>query len=174
MISVVAKIFEKVIYEQAYECFNESGLLSNHQPGFRSLHSTVTALLEATNSWSVNIDNGLLNGVIFIDLKKAFNTIEHYILLRKLSIYVFNGNSLKWFESYLSNRSQKCKVNGHPSQAKQITCGVPQGSILGPLLFLIYINDLPNCLKKAASMYADDTNITLAGSYLNVLALKGR
>ena len=71
MISVVVKIFEKVIYEQVYECFNENGLLSNHQFGFRSLHSTVTALLEATNSWSVNIDNGLLNGVIFIGLKKG-------------------------------------------------------------------------------------------------------
>ena len=91
-------------------------------------------------------------------------------MLRKLSIYGINRNSSKWFESYLSNRSQKCKFNCHLSQAKQITCGVPQGSILGLLLFLIYINHpLPNCLQKAASrMYADDTNITSAASDLNV------
>ena len=92
----------------------------------------------------------------------AFDTIDHHMLLRKLSIYGIDGNSLKWFESYLSNHSQKCKVNGHLSQAKQITFGVRQGTILGPLLFLFYIINLPNCVKKAASrMYADDTNIAL-------------
>ena len=90
--------------------------------------------------------------------------------MRKLFIYEINGSSLKWIKSYLSNRSQKCKVKGHLSQGKQITYRVPQGSILGSLLFHIYINDPPNCLKKTAStMYADDTNITLADSDLNVL-----
>ena len=100
----------------------------------------------------------------------AFDAIDHHMLLRKLSIYEIDGNSLKWFEAYLSNHSQKCKVNDHLPQAKQIAFGVRQGSILGPLLFLFYIINHPTCVKKAASrMYADDTNIALADSDLKVL-----
>ena len=109
--------------------------------------------------------NGLLNGVIFIDLKKAFDTIDHAILLRKLQIYGVDQNGIKFFESYLSNRSQRCCVNDELSEAVPITCGVPQGSNLGPLLFLIYINDLPNCLNRASPrMFADDTNISIAAN----------
>ena len=112
VISTVAKIFEKLVYDQLYEYLTGSSLLNACQSGFRSLHSTLTALLEATNSWSVNIDNGLVNEVIFIDLKKAFDTIDHDILLRKLINYGVNPNSLRWFKSYLSGRTQKCQVNG--------------------------------------------------------------
>ena len=119
----------------------------------------------ATNCWSVNIDNGLVNGVIFIDLKKAFDTIDHSVLIRKLHKYGVDRSSLKWFESYLCDRSQKCSINGHLSNIAPVSCGVPQGSNLGPLLFLVYINDLPNCLSLASPrMFADDTNITFAAS----------
>ena len=92
--------------------------------------STLTDLLEATNSWSVNIDNGFLNGVVFIDLKKAFDTIDHEIILRKLSYFGADQATAKWFQSYLSNRTQRCNVNGNLSTASTVTCGVPQGSIL--------------------------------------------
>jgi len=140
------------------------------QSGFRSLHSTLTALLEATNSWSVNIDNGLVNGVIFIDLKKAFDTTDHDILLRKLVNYGVDPNSLRWFKSYLSGRTQRCQVNGQLSNSKPVTCGVPQGSNLGPLLFLVYINDLPNCLNCGTPrMFADDTSISYASDSLEEL-----
>ena len=122
-------------------------------------------MLEATNSWCINIDRGLLNGVIFIDLKKAFDTIDHTIIIQKLEAYGLDRNAIKWFTSYLSHRSQRCNINGHLSTASQITCGVPQGSLIGPLLFLLYINDLPNSLKDGtARMYADDTNISFAAS----------
>ena len=167
IIPAVAKVFERIIYDQFFKYLNDNDLLVNCQSGFRSLHSTLTSLLEASNSWSVNIDNGLMNGVIFIDLKKAFDTIDHKILLRKLASYGIDHRTLKWFDSYLSDRQQKCVVNGELSGARAVTCGVPQGSLIGPLLFLIYINDLPNCLSKALPrMYADDTSISIAASSL--------
>ena len=162
VISVVAKIFEKLIFEQLYEYLNNNNLISASQSGFRTLYSTLTALIETVDNWSINIDNGLLNGVIFIDLKKAFHTIDHAIPLRKLQIYGVDQQGTKFFESYLSNRSQRCCVNDELSEFVPTTCGVPQSSNLGPLLFLIYINDLPNCLNRASSiMFADDTNVSI-------------
>ena len=150
VIPVVTKIFENLVHEQLYNYLHDNDLLAKCQSGFRSLHSTLTALLEATENWSLNIDNDLINGVIFIDLKKAFDKIDHNIIIRKFSNYGVDQKALKWFQSYVSDRSQKCSVNGHLSTASSITYGVPQGSIIGPLLFLVYINDLPNCLEKAS------------------------
>ena len=158
VLPLVSKVFEKIIYHQLYY-----SLLNTYQSGFRSMHSTTTTLLETTNNWSSNIDNGLLNGVLFIDLKKALDTIDHEIILRKLAIYrVVDPNALRIFASYLCNRSQKFSVNGTLSSASKLACGVPQGSILEPLFFLIYMNDLPNCLDiSCAKKFADDTNITV-------------
>ena len=165
-------MLEKLVYDQLYHYLNDNKLLSSCQSGFRSLHSTITALLEATNSWSVYIDNGFLNGVVFMDLKKAFGTIDHEIILRKMSYFGADQETITWFQSYLSNRTQRCNVNGRLSTPRTITCGFPQGSILGPLLFLMYINDLPNCLREASPrMFADDTNITLTAKTLTELKL---
>ena len=170
VIPVIAKIFEKIVYEQLYEYLNNYNLLTTCQSGFRSLHSTLTALVEATNSWSVNIDTGLVNGVVFIDLKKAFDTIDHNIILKKLGNYGVDLNSLKWFESYLTKRTQKCRVSDHLSSSNPVNCGVPQGSNLGPLLFLVYINDLPNCLNcTIPRMFADDTSVSYAAKSMDEL-----
>ena len=102
--------------------------------------------------------------MLFIDLNKAFDTVDHSILLRKLELYGVHGTSLNLFKSYLTDRQQKCDINGTISNPRPIACGVPQGSALGPLLFLIYINDLPYCVQHSKPrMYAHDTGLTKAG-----------
>ena len=170
VISVVAKVFERIVYDQLYNFLSTEGIISDKQSGFRSLHSTVSALLEATDSWAFNIDRGYVNAVVFLDLKKAFDTVDHEILLTKMNRYGIQGTSLDWFKSYLTNRAQRCSVNGCLSDFTTLKCGVPQGTILGPLLFLVYINDLPNCLSfSIPRMYADDTHITYAGSDLHLI-----
>ena len=165
VLSVIGKLFEKAIFNQVYAYLNENNLLSKYQSGFRPMHSTLTALIDITDNWYLNIDGGLTNAILFIDLKKAFDTIDHEILLSKLELYGFKGASLNLFRDYLSDRTQVTVINNVKSETSRIRCGVPQGSILGPLLFLLYINDLPNCnLLADVRMYADDTNLTFASS----------
>ena len=123
--------------------------------------------IEITEKIKNTIDNGKYGCGIFIDLKKAFDTVNHKILLTKLEHYGIRGNLLNWFESYLSNRKQYVFYNGVSSDIASVTCGVPQGSVLGPLLFLIYINDLPNISSKLSFfLFADDTNIYYESSNL--------
>ena len=110
VIPIISKVFERIVYNQLFHYLDDNKLLLGCQSGFCSLHSTLTALLEATNAWSVNIDNGLLNGVVFIDLTKAFDTIDHEIILRKMSYLGVDQAAIKWFSSYLSGRTQRCNV----------------------------------------------------------------
>ena len=145
--------------------YQSNRLINPYQSGFRSTFSTLTSLLESTNNWCVNIDGGHLNGVVFIDLRKAFDTIHYDILLSKLSAYGVDELALTWFWSYLTNRRQKCFVNGQFSRISTTTRGVPQCSINGPLLFLFYINDHPNCLNEGfPRMFADNTNISYSSN----------
>ena len=161
ILSSVARVIEKLIYDQLYHYFSSNNFLGKQQWGFRKMHSTVFSSQSTTNNWILNMDNGRANAVIFLDLKKAFDTVNHDIIIQKLHCYGITGDELKFFRSYLSNRKQCCSVNGRVSDYEDIACGVPQGSILGPLLFIIYMNDLPNFVKDSnISMYADDTGLS--------------
>ena len=160
MLPVLSRLFEKLFYDQLYQYLERDRFLKADQSGFRALHSSVTCLLKCTDDWYSGMDEGYSTGLISIDLKKAFDTVDHKILYQKLEHYGVVGRELSWFKSYLSNRKQFCRVNGVDSNIKKIDVGVPQGSCLCPLLFLVYINDLP-CIAKNSkvSIYADDTSI---------------
>ena len=160
VLPVVSRLFEKLMYDQLYTYLSNNHLLFTGQSGFRRFHSVLTSLLKCSNDWYLNLDKGHYTSVTFIDHKKAFDTVDHQILLQKLRVYGLAGKEISWFQSYLDNRKQCCKVNGHMSKQENIHFGVPQGSCLGPLLFLIYINDLPLALDSSnVNMYADDTSI---------------
>ena len=137
------------------------------------MHSTHTVLLEATNDWYLNIDNSPLNVVLFLDLKEAFDTVNHQVLLEKLKLYGVDAHAFLWFTSYLSDRKQCTYVNGSLSSCLPIICGVPQGSVFGPLLLLIYINDLQACpFSSSVTMYAGDTCFTSSESDPETLQLR--
>ena len=163
VLPTVARVFEKIIYGQLYEYFMTNKLLGNQQFGFRSLHSTALALSKSTSNWWLSMDKGNMNSIIFLDIKKAFDIVDHEILLNKLNCYGVSDEELLFFASYLQNKSQCCSINGYQSNLKEVICGVPQGSILGPLLFIIYMNDLPAYVQDAnITMYADDTSLDKA------------
>ena len=160
LLPIFSKIFEKVMYKRLHRFLEIHKVLYSLQFGFQENHSIDHALVSLTEAVRSTLDNKRLGCGIFIDLQKAFDTVNHRILLSKLEHYGIRGCALEWFRSYLSDRKQYVSVNGSNSNLLSITCGVPQGSVLGPLLFLIYINDLPNVSKKLTFyLFADDTNI---------------
>ena len=147
------------IYDLLYQCLERGGFLTSDQYGFRALHSSATCLRKCTDNWYIGMDEGFLAGLISIDLKKAFDFVDHEILCQKLEHYGVVGKELSWFKSYLSNRKQYCRINGVDSNVNDISVGVPQGSCLGPVLFLFCINDLPCIVKNSkVSIYVDDTS----------------
>ena len=155
-----SKIFEKIMYNRLDSYIKSNNILISNQYGFRPVHSTYMAMLDMVNKISDSVDNHEVSIGIFIDLSKAFDTLNHSTLLSKLEHYGIRGISLLWFKDYLTNRKQCVSFNGAVSRMKPITCGVPQGSILGPLLFILYVNDIVNCSNLLYFiLFADDTNI---------------
>ena len=153
------------------QCFiDEHELLSPYQYGFRRLHSTDHAILDIVNTIQSNMDKKLFSCGVFIDLQKAFDTVNHDILLQKLHFYGFRGIINTWFKSYLHGRLQTTQIGENICTKEHITCEVPQGSVLGPLLFLMYINDIHNCSQKFHFfLFADDTNLIYADKNLRAL-----
>ena len=160
LLSNFNRIFEKLIYSCMLSYIVHNDILYTGQYGFRKKHSTQHAILDIINSIQGNMDRRLYSCRIFIGLKKAFDTVDHRILLGKLYFYGFRGVLHNWFLSYLTGRKQTTEAGGHISSSETITCGVPQGSVLGPLLFLLFINDIQNSSRKFRFyLFADDTNI---------------
>ena len=169
LLSIFDKIIEKLMHNRLYTFLEHLNILFHNQFGFRINNSTVHTLVQITEMIKVSID-GKFGCGIFIDLRKAFDTVNHEILLTKLEHYGIRGNMLHWFKSYLSNRKQYVSINGKSSLALDISCGVPQGSLLGPLLFLLYINDLPNTSNVLNFyLFADNTNIYYESNSLQEL-----
>jgi len=161
LLSSISKIFEKVIFNQVSKYFEINNLIFNNQYGFRKKYSTEIAALHLIDCLNFQMDQMKIPLNIFLDLSKAFDTLNHDILLSKLKHYGIDGISYNLFETYIRNRSQYVKFESENSNELDIKRGVPQGSILGPLLFIIYINDLPNASKVFDFlMYADDTTLS--------------
>ena len=161
LLPAISKVVEKIIALQLSSYFEKNKLLFDNQYGFRPKHSTEHAALELIDRSTNKMDTNEIPLNIFIDLSKAFDTIDHSILLNKLKYYGLKGSTLNLFQSYLSNRKQYTEIEDTTSTILPIQVGVPQGSILGPILFIIYVNDLPQCSNKFDFiMYADDTTLS--------------
>ena len=133
----MSKIFERIVYDQLSKHLDKHNILYKYQSGFRKSYSTETALIDLSDRIKFSMDKGLYTGMVMIDLQKAFDTVNHAIMSDKLGAVGCDDASVNWFNSYLSNRSQYIDIKGTLSDCGEVTCGVPQGSILGPLLFLI-------------------------------------
>ena len=164
LLPLPGKIVETIIHLKITYHFNKLKFLSEYQDGFRPGRSTIDTIASFTDDIALEANQGICTLAAFVDFKKAFDTIDHDILLQKLGRAGIDGTNLTLLQSYLTDRSQRTIANSIVSQPHDITCGVPQGSILGPLLFLIYINDITNKLQNCCvRLYADDTVIYISG-----------
>jgi hypothetical protein len=148
LLSIFSKILERAVFLQVMEYMEQNQLLHPSHHGFRAKHSTATALLEMYNGWVEAFDEDKLTAVVMLDLSAAFDVVDPDILLDKLRVYGFQQCAVSWLESYLRNRHQQVYVDGVLSEPKEVHVGVPQGSILGPLLYIIYTNDLPEVIHN--------------------------
>ena len=169
ILSVCFNVLEKIIHKQLYKYITDNNIMYDGQSGFRKNHSTCTALIKTIDKWNNEIDVGNYVGAVFVDLSKVFDMVNHELLIQKLYSLGIKENEILWFKSYLTQRTQCVSVNNSMSTPNVISSGVSQGSILGPLLFLLFINVMPNDLKHSTvDMYADDTLIYVCHKNVNV------
>ncbi len=163
----LGKLLERLVHNQVYGYLTANGILSPNQAGFRKGYSMGTCLIEFLHHIYSNIDAGRVSGVLFLDFSKAFDTVEHDIMISKLRHLGFKASSTSWFRSYLTDRQQVTKIDDELSGPAAISHGVPQGSILGPVMFSLYVNDLPEALRDChISLYVDNTAV--AASFILV------
>jgi hypothetical protein len=171
LLSNIEKIFEKLMHSRLLSFLDSHSIIYCRQYGFRKSHSTIHALINIVERIRQCIDKGHAAVGVFVDLTKAFDTVDHSILLSKLSHYGVRGITNCWFKSYLASRSQFVSISNCKSELKSILHGVPQGSVLGPLLFLLYINDLHEAIKfSEVNLFADDTTLFQFGASLKSLS----
>ena len=171
LLPLPGKILERLIHSQVMNYLESNNILSKHQGGFRNNHSTLDTIAKFTDDVYTAINSHELTLAVFIDFRKAFDTINHQILLKQLNKLGFDNNFTNWTKDYLTDRFQQTLANGIRSGPRRVTCGVPQGSILGPLFFLVYINDLSSAIKRSQlKLFADDTTIYYSSK--NVIALQ--
>jgi len=157
--SVPCKIMESIIKDKLVKFLEKHDVLCKEQHGFRSGRSCLTNLLEALENWTKALDEGYGLDIIYLDYRKAFDSVPHRRLLEKLKALGISGKLLRWFEGFLISRTMKVGVRGAFSQLLEVLSGVPQGSVLGPLLFLLFVNELPSWVQSGMSMFADDTKV---------------
>jgi hypothetical protein len=157
--SVVCKLLEKIIRQHIIKHMKINKLFSNKHFGFISGRSTSLQLLEILDKWTEAIYKGTYVDVIYMDFQKAFDKVPHKRLMGKANPYVLDNPLLEWIEDFLTGRTQRVSINGSTSDWKEETSGIPQGSVLGPLMFILFINDLPDGIKSDVYLFADDTKI---------------
>ena len=168
ILPVISLILERHVSIHFRKFLEDNKLLYLRQSGFRSRHSCQTALVNLIDEWIMAIDNNTYVGAVFLDLSKAFDLVDHHMLLQKLKKFHLSKSAIAWFTSYLEDRHQFVQIQGFSSDSLRIISGVPQGSVLGPLLFLLYMNDLPSSVKHTTvDMFADDTTISTSSSSLD-------
>ena len=167
LLSCVGKVFERVIFKYILNFLLDNSLIYKYQSGFMRGHSTVHQLIEIYHNICLSLENREVMCTVFCDISKAFDKVWHRGLLKKLKAYGISGNLLHWFENYLSDRNQNVVLQNCFSEVGNVKGGVPQGSVLGPLLFILYINDITEDIQSLSRLFADDTSLSYSSSNIN-------
>ena len=157
--SVICKLLERTVREEIVNHLSVNKLLSDSQFGFRKNRSTILQLLTVMNEWTEALDDGIQIDTVYLDFRKAFDSVPHKRLIKKLEGYGIKGILLEWFKNFLNGRQQRVVINGKTSDWTNVLSGIPQGSILGPILFIIFINDLPGVVGNVCKLFADDCKL---------------